>query len=333
MHPEFRDRISVVIPTYNRAHALCAVLDSIAAQSLPVREIVLVDDGSTDRTADVAELWRKRNPLWKTRLRFLQQTNQGKSVALNRGLQDASGDWIAYNDSDDIWLPTKLERQALALRQFPSAAACFTDARFVNDPAFSTTALHHLAQLLPAAAGLISDTVDFVLEARGAVYMQTILVRRDVMATVGSFDPRLRVAQDRDFVFRLALHTPFCCVNVPLVEIDRTVGRQEGLVSKFDHKALVRLQAHEVMLLKWLELLGSGGGSSKAEASTQVSRLLRSSRSAQVNRHLTLGDPAAAVSCLRRELYRRFSAALGLKLILVALAPKIAVRYSRRFYA
>ena len=96
--------ISVIVPTYNRAQQLPRALDSILCQSCSPKEIIVVDDGSTDETS---ALMTSEYP----EIVFIQQQNTGVSSARNVGIKRASGDWIAFLDSDDEWLPEKLEIQ------------------------------------------------------------------------------------------------------------------------------------------------------------------------------------------------------------------------------
>lgn len=103
--------ISVIVPTYNRAHTLGRALDSALAQSLKPFEIIVVDDGSTDSTAETVEYWRGRNVDFQG-LIYLKTENRGVSSARNVGASKAKGDWLAFLDSDDEWLPHKLARQA-----------------------------------------------------------------------------------------------------------------------------------------------------------------------------------------------------------------------------
>ena len=97
-------RISVVIPCYNASGLLAETLSSALAQTVPADEIIVIDDGSTDDSADIARSFGSK-------VRLVQQENAGESVARNRGFELASGEWIALLDADDIWKPTKLEQQ------------------------------------------------------------------------------------------------------------------------------------------------------------------------------------------------------------------------------
>src|SRR4030095_4947845 len=144
-------KVSVVIPTYNRAALIGDTISSIFRQTVPPDEVIVVDDGSTDDTAAVMETLLFRHPDWRNCLRYLQQENRGKSVALNRGLEAVSPEteWLAFDDSDDTWQPNKLEVQLAALASYPDCGACFSDAFYVNDTGRATTAFTVAGRRLP----------------------------------------------------------------------------------------------------------------------------------------------------------------------------------------
>ena len=114
-------RVTVVIPTYNRAKVILRALETAFAQTYRNLEIIVVDDGSTDDTTAVLA------PYWE-RIHYIHQSNQGASAARNRGIQEATGEFIAFLDSDDEWLPAKLERQIELLEARPdlSFVACLS---------------------------------------------------------------------------------------------------------------------------------------------------------------------------------------------------------------
>jgi len=121
--------VSVIIPTYNRKLCLFQAVDSVLAQTVPVEEIIVVDDGSTDGTFEA--VCARYGALVKA----IRQDNSGASAARNRGLREARGEWIALLDSDDVWLPMKIERQLEALARFGGKSGlCFTDNIFIGDP-------------------------------------------------------------------------------------------------------------------------------------------------------------------------------------------------------
>lgn len=122
-------KVTALIPTYNRRRQVLSAIDSVLAQTAPVDEIIVVDDGSTDGTAE-AVCSRHGSDV-----RVFRQGNAGVSAARNRGLREARGKWVAFLDSDDVWLPTKIERQFEALAAFGDEfGLCFTDCAYDSNP-------------------------------------------------------------------------------------------------------------------------------------------------------------------------------------------------------
>ena len=120
-------RISVVIPTYNRADKVLKSIESVLTQTVADLEVIVVDDGSSDDTERILA------HTFRDRIRYYAQANQGASVARNKGIEEARGEWIAFLDSDDLWERDKIEWQLKALEQFgPECAACYTDTRLFN---------------------------------------------------------------------------------------------------------------------------------------------------------------------------------------------------------
>lgn len=220
--------ISAIIPLYNRLDLLEGVVDSILAQTLPVMEVILVDDGSTQhRPEDVEKLIAAR-PGWKDRILYRYQENQGQSIANNAGIAMARGEWLAFDGNDDLWLPQKLEWQFKALEAFKSESeACFTDALFVNNTERQGTIFGNLGLHYEESIGLAKDSIALALTGK-AVQVQTLVARAELVRKLGGLDPQLRWGEDMDFVFRLALHTKFCFVNMPLTAINRAKGRHGG---------------------------------------------------------------------------------------------------------
>ncbi len=116
-------RISVVIPAYNAGRYIGRAIDSVLAQTRPAEEIIVVDDGSTDNTAEIAGAYGDR-------IRFIRQENAGASVARNTGIAAATGNWIAFLDADDEWLPEKLRLQTEHLERNPDLT--WTTANYVR---------------------------------------------------------------------------------------------------------------------------------------------------------------------------------------------------------
>jgi glycosyltransferase involved in cell wall biosynthesis len=318
--------VSVIIPTYNRAALLEATLASVFGQTVPPTEVIVVDDGSTDDTAQVMEVLRREHSGWAERLHYVRQPNSGKSVALNNALERATGEWVAYNDSDDTWLPEKTELQLQALAAMPDCGACFTNALFVNGREEGLTSFERAGKQYPATVGRIPDPVRFVATPPHGVFMQSILVRRDVMRRVGDFDPRLWVSQDTDFIFRLALNASLCYVNRPLVRIDRSTGRSVGLTTQFTRRSVSRLQAFERSIEKWIQLTRA----SRPDVLDDLAKLLAGVRNELSNEHLLAGMRVEARRTMRDAVQARVSPRLIVKLALLYVAPSVVERAARR---
>lgn len=239
--------VSVVIPTFNRGEHLIGAVKSVLAQTYRDYEIIVVDDGSNDDT--LLEL----KP-YMGRIRYFYQQNQGAGSARNRGIEAAAGEWISMLDSDDVWLPTKLERQFEAIatlgRDF---GACFTDCEFAGDTGLHQTVFELGGLDKGRSFGVLANPLYYVVFRRPVIRIPSLLVRRSLMDELGGFDETMTVAEDTDLLFRLALKTRFCFVAEPLVKIDRTPTRSTGLMELFyrgDEKAFC---SKEHMYKKWLE--------------------------------------------------------------------------------
>jgi hypothetical protein len=207
-------QVSVVIPAYNRADCVGAAIDSALAQTLPPLEVIVVDDGSTDRTAEVLSRYGPR-------IRVIRQENRGLSAARNAGIGQARGRWIALLDSDDEWLADKLERQMDAVERFGGEAGlCFCDCVLMGGPDDGRT-LFGLAGFEGGASQpeLIANAAAAVTSRRHLVHPSSLLIDRRWLRPGPAFDERLRLAEDTDFLFRLSSKTRFCVVHAPLVRI------------------------------------------------------------------------------------------------------------------
>lgn len=198
--------VSVIIPTYNRAGFLPAALRSVLHQNPPPTEVIVIDDGSTDDTASVVAAFGGS-------VRYLRQDNAGPAAARNRGLKEATGDWIAFHDSDDLWVPDKLAVQLSFLQRYPQLDFSFGHlANFQGDDAPVGTAVLAPEILDPSVyvylrdhAGNLSDLFLCLLRVN-PIPTPTVLMRRSCLGKVGFFDEALRCCEDYEYWLRLALH-------------------------------------------------------------------------------------------------------------------------------
>lgn len=166
-----RPAISVIIPAHNRAHTLIQALESVRAQTLPADEVIVVDDGSTDGTADAVRAFSGT-------VTCISQANQGAAGARNRGIGAARSPWLAFLDSDDLWMPDKLELQAACLEAGPETAMVFGHMEEFASPEWTQ------------AGGAAADPTP-----RPAMSASAMLARREVFDRVGLFDPGLRAGE------------------------------------------------------------------------------------------------------------------------------------------
>jgi glycosyltransferase involved in cell wall biosynthesis len=281
-------RVSVLIPTYNRAHLIRNAVDSVLAQTYSDLEIIVIDDGSADGTAAVMAEYLKPTNTFSDRIRFLQQENKGKSVALNNAFSKATGEWIAFLDSDDAWLPEKIEWQFRALQTYPECGACFTDCQFETD---DNSAKVNFPFPEPAGSEVVLGKLPGSLRSLaespcGSII--TFLCRADLFRKIGGFDPLLRFTEDYDFIFRLAAETDFCYVNKPLAIADRwraSHERHTGSSHMWD-RVEFRLQCEQYRFEKWLKM----SKELPPEIRSVVLRRLRAVHSSWANWHLGRED-------------------------------------------
>jgi glycosyltransferase involved in cell wall biosynthesis len=191
--------VSAIIPVYNRAHLIAAAIDSVLGQSRPVAEIIVVDDGSTDGTADVVARYGPR-------VHLIRQANGGPGAARNRGMKQAAGDYIAFLDSDDLWPANKNELQLDYFAHHPEVEFIFGDmANFSGDEHASEAEIKNreLHDYFATNGGGLDRLLECLI-TENVVPTPTVMFHRDVMTKVGWFDETLQIAEDLDYWFRVA---------------------------------------------------------------------------------------------------------------------------------
>ena len=191
--------ISVIIPTYNCAAYLPEALESVWRQTRRDFEIVVVDDGSTDDTDRVLQPWRER-------IVYLRQANAGVAAARNAGVRLSRGEYVAFLDADDLWMPEKLERTVGALERCPEAALACTD--FSVIAADGSIASSYFARIPAPRSGMVFD--DLLREC--FVFTSTVVVRRAALDVAGEFDTTISYADDFKMWLRVAREFPILVV-------------------------------------------------------------------------------------------------------------------------
>lgn len=196
-------KVSVVIPTYNAVAYLIKTLESVFNQTFTDFEVIVIDDGSSDRT--VESVCNLTNP----NLKIVTQTNQGVAVARNKGIELACGEYIAFLDSDDLWHPTKLEKQVQCLDANPDVGLVNTWIENIDEQGNALSIVQ-----APEVEGKVwSQIVEENIILCGSVP----LIRRSCFEKVGVFDPHLFSAEDWDMWIRLAANYSFALIREPLV--------------------------------------------------------------------------------------------------------------------
>lgn len=228
--------VSVVIPAYNAAAFLAEAVASALGQSRPPLEVIVIDDGSTDGSPAIARGVGSR-------VRVISQENRGAAAARNRGIEAASGEWIAFLDADDLWVPTKLEEQLAFLESHAECAAVY--AQMVNFSADRGTA--GLPQPDVVHSGWLFDR----LLVENFVPLPSLVVSAEALRLVGGFDDSLATAEDTNLLLRLALRHQIGGLARPLLRrrlhgsnlSDRgdvevgTLKNLDRLVARFPDKA------------------------------------------------------------------------------------------------
>ena len=202
--------VSVVIPAYNSEEFIGEAIASVRTQTLPVSEVIVVDDGSSDRTAELAE---------KLGVLVIRQEHGGISKARNQGIRAAKHDWIALHDADDIWEPKKIEYQWAAISRFPDAGLVSCDlSQWIHGrpvpepvPAVSVLADNEIPMTcIPRAQG------PFLMD-RMTYNSPTMLIRRELLLSVGLFDESVSYVEGVECYLRVIARCPIVMIALPLV--------------------------------------------------------------------------------------------------------------------
>ncbi|MBD0373704.1 MAG: glycosyltransferase [Pyrinomonadaceae bacterium] len=201
-HQDAAPRISVIIPCYNQAHFLGEAIESVLNQSYPHYEIIVVDDGSTDNTSEVAESY--------TQVRCISQQNQGLSAARNTGLRESTCDYLVFLDSDDRLLPVALSTGLKYLQANPDCAFVSGHYRLINangEPQ-ETNPQPHVKE----------DHYLALLQNNYITVPASVMYRREIFEEVGNFDTSLKSSEDYDLYLRISRAHPVYCHGTLVAE-------------------------------------------------------------------------------------------------------------------
>lgn len=208
-------RVSVVIPAWNREREIRASVESVLRQTLSDLEVIVVDDASTDGTAAAVEA------IGDPRVRLVRhEANRGGSAARNTGIGAARADWVAFQDSDDEWLPAKLERQFAAMARLgPETVGAYCGMIVLGRPEGDRPDPSELRYVPRPRFGVpVEGDLTFSLLRSGSlISTQTFLGRRAALEAAGGFDEALKALQDWDCFIRVAAQGPIAFEPEPLV--------------------------------------------------------------------------------------------------------------------
>jgi glycosyltransferase involved in cell wall biosynthesis len=200
---------SVIIPVYRGERYVRETIASVAAQTVQDWEIIAVNDGSPDNSLAVLEEEARRDP---QRIRVISVQNGGVSRARNTGAANARGEFLAFIDQDDLWAPAKLARQLSQFRADPSLGLSFTNESVIDE--HGTVVRKKVLAFDPARcrgrvfAHLVFDNF---------IPVSSVMIRKDLFAAIGGFDPQYTLAEDYDFLLRAAREATFDFIDEPLL--------------------------------------------------------------------------------------------------------------------
>ena len=241
-------KVTVIIPTFNRRECVMKAVESALAQTLPPWEILVIDDGSTDGTEELFKA--TQSPA----IKYLRKENGGVSSARNFGAHQAEGEWLAFLDSDDHWLPEKLEQQLSCLNHH-SVRACYCEIRTSDGE--QKGGFHEALPNIPKGQFFHQDIAwELLWKTEGHPMVQTLLIEKDLFFSLRGFDESLEVAEDTAFFYRLLLSGQFSYVNTHLAVLDRNRENPGLSDNPAPEKRLIRyLCSTRVQMELWLQIV------------------------------------------------------------------------------
>lgn len=225
--------ISVVIPSYNRYDALKRALGSVYSQTLKPKEVIVIDDGSTDETSQIRNLFPQ--------IRYFCQKNGGVSSARNSGIKESACEWVAFLDSDDTWHEDKLAHHAEFHKNFPDIRMSYTNEKWIRDGA----EVKMPKKFCKFGGSIFTECLSHCIIAPSSA-----LVHKEIFADVGEFDESLEVCEDYDMWLRVSLENKIGLIDKKL--ITKYGGAEDQLSNK--HWGMDRFRVRALEKLLGLEL-------------------------------------------------------------------------------
>lgn len=200
-------KVSAIIPTYNRRNYIKRAVDSVLAQTVPVDEVIVVDDGSTDGTTEALQAW------YGSRIRIVGQENGGVSAARKRGIREACGEWIAFLDSDDEWVADRNARLLDAAARVPSDVAwIFGDLQVVTDQGDGTTLFGEFGLNVDVSPHIFADSLSVQYPFQFCM-LQGSFIRRAALIELDCFSTNLKSDDDLLAGFQVACRYRFAGIS------------------------------------------------------------------------------------------------------------------------
>ena len=191
--------ISIIIPLYNKEASIAQALDSVMAQECQDFEVVVVDDGSTDAGAAVVENYGD------PRIRLVRQANAGVSVARNRGIEEARGEYVAFLDADDVWMPGFLSEIVALQKEFPQCRAQATNYVFNSNGVKSPTILRKIP--FSGERGVLVNYFEVASCSHPPVWTSAVCIERRLLLEIGGFPVGIKSGEDLLVWARVAVRT------------------------------------------------------------------------------------------------------------------------------
>ena len=222
--------VSVIIPTYNRKHTLKRAIQSVYIQSLPPFEIIVVDDGSNDGTKE----WVKQK---YPNVKYIYQKNSGVSSARNKGIKIARGDWIALLDSDDEWLPNKLNEQINKIKLNLDVKILHSNEIWIRNG----VRINQMKKHKKFGGYIFEKCLDMC-----RISPSSVMLKKAIFDDIGTFDESLKVCEDYDLWLRITSKYPVCFLDIPLIK--KYGGHSDQLSKAHDGIEFYRIQSLQNIL-------------------------------------------------------------------------------------